>query len=70
VTGTYSGLSGSPMAFANGGGNLWTATFGPFSGLNFLFDQTITISIVARDAAGNTSGVTTASVRVSGDCVG
>ncbi len=72
VTGTYSGLGGSPKAFSNGGGNTWTAAFGPFSGLPVGSQQNITIVFVARDAAGNTSNAVQASVSVqgAGNCLG
>lgn len=53
VTGTWSGPPGSPMAFTKGAGNTWTATFGPFTGV-VPANQLITITITARDAAGNT----------------
>jgi len=66
VTGTYSGLGGSPLSFTKGGGNTWTATFGPFTGLAPGYFQNITIIIVARDAAGNTSSATQVSVEVNG----
>lgn len=66
VTGTYSGLGGSPLSFTKGGGNTWTATFGPFTGLALMYEQNITITIVARDAAGNTSNPTQISVEVNG----
>jgi hypothetical protein len=72
VTGTYSGLAGSPKAFSNSGGNTWTATFGPFSGLASAYSQSITITIVASDAAGNTSTAVQTSVQVdgAGNCLG
>jgi hypothetical protein len=53
VTATWSGLPGSPKAFTKGAGNTWTATFGPFSGIATP-NQLVTITITARDAAGNT----------------
>lgn len=72
VTGTYSGLPGGPKAFTKGAGNTWTATFGPFTGLATEYEQNITIIIVARDAAGNTSSATQVSVLVdgAGNCLG
>ncbi|MCE9621945.1 MAG: hypothetical protein K8R99_06345 [Actinomycetia bacterium] len=72
VTGTYSGVGGSPKAFTKGAGNTWSATFGPFSGLAAGFNSTITIVIVARDAAGNTSNAVQTSVTVNGagNCLG
>ncbi|MEQ1873524.1 MAG: hypothetical protein ABL953_07340 [Ilumatobacteraceae bacterium] len=72
VTGTYTGVGGSPKAFSKGAGNTWTATFGPFSELAPAFDQDITIVIVARDAAGNSSNAvqTSVSVRGAGNCLG
>jgi hypothetical protein len=71
VTGTFSGLGGSPTAFSNAGGNSWAATFGPFSGLAAGYNSTITITIVARDAAGNTSNAvqTSVSVQGAGNCL-
>jgi hypothetical protein len=70
VTGSYgAGLSGSPIAFVHGAGTTWTASFGPFSGLNPSYSQAVAISIVARDAAGNTSTAATVSVKVYGTCL-
>ena len=68
VTGTWSGLAGSPKAFTKGSGNSWTMQFGPFSGLGFAYNQLITITITAKDAAGN-SQATTVQVRVYGECL-
>lgn len=71
VTGTYeASLLGSPLTFVHGADNTWTATFGPFSSLASGYDQNVEISIVARDAAGNTSTATVVSVRVAeGTCL-
>ncbi|MEQ1873528.1 MAG: hypothetical protein ABL953_07360 [Ilumatobacteraceae bacterium] len=71
VRGTYAaGLPGSPLVFVHGAGNTWTATFGPFAGVPSPY-RDVVISIVARDAAGNNSTATTATVGVwgSGDCL-
>lgn len=68
VTGTWSGLPGSPKAFTKGSGNSWTMQFGPFSGLGFAYNQLITITITAKDAAGN-SNAATVQVRVYGECL-
>ena len=71
VTGTYAaGLPGSPIAFVHGAGNTWTATFGPFAPLDVAYEANVGISIVARDAAGNTSTATVVTVRVLGSCLG
>ncbi|MEQ1699390.1 MAG: hypothetical protein ABMA25_04730 [Ilumatobacteraceae bacterium] len=69
VTGSYAGLGGSPIGFVKGSGNTWTATFGPFVGLPGSYSQDIVISIVAKDAAGNTSTATTVTVHVWGTCL-
>ncbi|HQZ36124.1 MAG TPA: hypothetical protein PK020_16980 [Ilumatobacteraceae bacterium] len=69
VQATWTGLPGSPKQFTKGAGNTWTMTFGPFSGLNYTFNQPIQISIVARDAAGNQSTPATVSVTVHGECL-
>lgn len=54
VTGTYSGLPGSPLTFTRTGGSpangTWTATFGPFTSPT---TQDVIITVTARDAAGN-----------------
>lgn len=68
VTATWSGLPGSPKAFTKGAGNTWTATFGPFSGLDGNYSEQITITITARDAAGNTRS-TNVQVHVYGTCL-
>jgi len=69
VRGTYgAGLPGSPLSFVRTGGNTWTATFGPFSGLGPNYFQDVVISIVARDAAGNNSAAATVTVNVRGSC--
>lgn len=69
VRGTYgAGLPGSPLVFTHGAGNTWTATFGPFS-LDGSYFQDVVISMVARDAAGNSSNATTVTVRVWGTCL-
>ena len=67
VTGTYSGLAGSPLAFSLQGGQ-WRANFGPFNGLAPNYSQPITITITARDAAGN-QATTQVQVRVWGTCL-
>jgi hypothetical protein len=71
VTGTYGTLSGSPLNFVSGDGELWGGvTFGPFFGLDQSFDQVIGITITARDAAGNTA-TSSVNVRVRGvSCLG
>ena len=69
VRGTWSGLPGSPKEFVKGKGNIWTMTFGPFSGLGSGFIQATQISIIARDAAGNQSNPATVSVTVYGTCL-
>lgn len=68
VTATWSGLPGSPKAFTKGAGTTWTATFGPFSGLATNYSEQITITITARDAAGNTRS-TNVQVWVYGTCL-
>lgn len=68
VTGTYSGLPGGPLAFSFQGGQ-WRATFGPFGGLAPSFGQNVTITIRARDAAGNQSAPAQTSVQVWGTCL-
>ena len=68
VTGTWAGLGGSPKAFTKGAGNTWTATFGLFSGLGANYNQLVSITITARDAAGNTAA-TVVQVRVYGTCL-
>jgi len=52
VSGTYSGLPDSPLSFSFSSG-AWRATFGPFPGLDALYDENISITITAQDAAGN-----------------
>lgn len=69
VTGTYSGLPGSPLGFAHQGGNLWTARFGPFTGLPSDFNQQITIAITARDATGNSDAVDLLLTVIAGSCI-
>jgi hypothetical protein len=54
VIGTYSGLSGSPLTFAPAAG-IWGADFGPFTDLPAGYDEPVTVTITARDAAGNTA---------------
>lgn len=68
VTATWSGLQGSPKAFTKGAGNTWTTTFGPFGGLSSGYSELITITITARDAAGNTRS-TNVQVRVFETCL-
>lgn len=64
VTAAYSGLPGSPLTFTRTGGSLtngtWTATFGPF---NSPTTQDLTITVIARDAAGNTSASQTVQIK-------
>jgi hypothetical protein len=69
VTGTYSGLPGSPLNFTFSAG-AWRATFGPFSGLSSGFYQDTSITVRARDAAGNLSNPVVVTVEVFGTCVG
>ena len=69
VRGTWKGVSGSPKEFVKGKGNTWTMTFGPFTGLAQGFFQSIQISIIARDAAGNQSAPGTVTVNVYDECV-
>ena len=67
VRGSYgAGLPGSPITFSHAAGNTWTATFGPLSGFDSLYSEDVVISIVARDAAGNTSTATTVTIHVWG----
>jgi|GEM_PF-2896445 len=68
VTGTYSGLPGSPLTFSLSGGT-WRANFGPFSGLAFDAEPVIAITVRARDAAGNLSNPVVVNVQVNGTCV-
>ena len=63
VTGTYVGLGGSPLVFSKVSGSLWQATFGPFPTFSpGVVDVVVTIT--ARDAAGNVSTSTSATVQV------
>ncbi len=68
VTGTFSGLAGSPITFTRSGGS-WRADFGPFAGVPTGANQLVSISIVARDAAGNTSNPAVVTVRVWETCL-
>lgn len=68
VTGSFSGLAGSPIPFTLSGGS-WRADFGPFAGLPTSSNQLVSISIVARDAAGNTSNPAVVTVRVWETCL-
>jgi hypothetical protein len=68
VTGTYSGLPGSPLNFTFSAG-AWRATFGPFSGLASGYDQFIPITVRARDAAGNLSNPVVVSIEVIETCL-
>lgn len=69
VTGTWSGVSGSPKAFTKVNNTTWRLAFGPFSGLGIGFNAPISINVVARDAAGNTSNPVSVVVRVYGECL-
>ncbi|MGB0112019.1 MAG: hypothetical protein WBP59_02245, partial [Ilumatobacteraceae bacterium] len=64
VTGTFGTVPGSPLAFSLQGGQ-WRATFGPASGLAQFAQPVVTITITARDAAGNQTSTST-SVKVWG----
>ncbi len=68
VTGSWSGLPGSGAAFTKGSGTTWTLQFGPFSGLGFAYNQLVTVTVTARDAAGN-SQASTVQIRVYGECL-
>lgn len=68
VVATWSGLPGSPHPFTRAGANTWTAQFGPFSGLSPAFDQLVSITVTARDAAGNSRSAVV-QVRVWGTCL-
>jgi hypothetical protein len=68
VTGSWSGLAGSPAAFAKGSGTTWTLRFGPFTDLGFAYNELVAITVTARDAAGNSQS-TTVQVRVYGECL-
>ena len=65
VTGTWTGVGGSPKAFTKGAGTTWTMTFGPFAGVETA-NQVVTITVTARDAAGN-SRSTAVNVTVWGE---
>jgi hypothetical protein len=67
VQATYSGLPNSPINLTFSAGS-WRADFGPFVGLNPNFNQLTTITLTARDAAGNQAS-TTVQVRVWGTCL-
>ena len=64
---TYSGLPSSPinLSFSSGA---WRGNFGQFAGLGPNFNQLTTITLTARDAAGNTAS-TNVQVRVWGTCL-
>ena len=68
VTGTYAGLPGGPLNFTFSAG-AWRATFGPFSGLTSGFYQDTSITVRARDAAGNLSNPIVVHVEVFETCV-
>ena len=68
VTATWAGLPGSPLAFTHGSGAVWTATFGPFSGLGASYSQDVTLTVTARDAAGNARSAAVV-VHVWGTCL-
>jgi hypothetical protein len=67
VRATYAGLPNSPidLSFSSGA---WRGSFGPFAGLDPGFSQWITITLTARDAAGNQAS-TNVQVRVWGTCL-
>jgi hypothetical protein len=67
VTGTYGGGLPGSLNFSPQGGQ-WRATFGPFNGLAPNYSQLITITVTARDAAGNQAS-TQVTVRVWGTCL-
>lgn len=65
VTATWSGLPGSGVQLARTAGSNWTGTVGPFNGaVPANQSVNLTITLTARDAAGNTATTTTGPVRV------
>ena len=65
VTATWSGLPGSGVQLTRAAGSTWTGTVGPFSGaVPPNQSVNLTITLTARDAAGNTATTTTGPVRV------
>jgi hypothetical protein len=61
-------LPGSPVPLAPQGGGAWSATFGPFGGLEPSYSQDVVITITASDAAGNSASAQVV-VRVEGTCL-
>ena len=65
VQATWSGLPGSGVQLTKTGGSSWSGTFGPFGGaVPAGQSKNVTITLTARDAAGNTTTRTIGPVRV------
>ena len=56
VQATWSGLPGSGVQLTKSGASSWSGTFGPFGGaVPSGQSRTVTITLTARDAAGNSA---------------